>query len=244
MQRYFVHPELMSETTVRIEGEDVHHIVRVMRMKPGDQIICANGLGRDVVAVIESIRDGYVLASIIREAEPRRELPVHVTVAQSLPKGDKMDWIVQKCTEMGVGRIIPFSSSRTVVLWDGDKMARRRQRWQKIAKEAAEQAHRSFIPSIDEPLSWEALLACSHQFDLALLAHVGEGAVSLKHALQTGARPRSILLLIGPEGGFDDTEIEEAADHDFIFVSLGKRILRTETAALYALAAISYQFEM
>jgi len=244
MQRYFVRPDQMTGTTVRIEGDDVHHIARVMRMKQGDHIICADGQGRDVLAVIETIDEHSVVATIVQELALRRELPLHVAVAQSLPKGDKMDWIVQKCTEMGVGRIIPFTSSRTVVFWNGDKMSRRRLRWLKIAKEAAEQSHRSIIPAIDEPVSWDELLALRGQFDLALLAHVGKEAVSLKQLFQERDKPHSILIVVGPEGGFDEAEVEDAAANGFVSVSFGRRILRTETAALYALAAISYQFEM
>lgn len=244
MQRYFVRPEQMAETSVHIEGEDVHHITRVMRMKPGDRIICSNGCGRDVLAVIESIRDQYVLAAIIQELEQTRELPVEVTVAQSLPKGDKMDWIVQKTTELGARRIIPFISSRTVIRWSDDKSARRRQRWQKIAKEAAEQAHRSRIPSVEAPMSWQELLAKSREFDAALLAYEGEETLSLKNVFSSSRPFARLLLVIGPEGGFDPQEVQQAVDHQMIPVSLGRRILRTETAALYALAALSYQFEM
>lgn len=243
MQRYFVRPEQMTDTKVRIEGEDVHHLARVMRMKQGDRIICCDGRGRDVLAAIETIHEQYVLAAIVKDLENHRELPVDVTVAQSLPKGDKMDWIVQKCTEMGARRIIPFTSSRTVVLWNDDKMARRRQRWQKIAKEAAEQAHRSIVPVIDPPVSWEQMLAIGRQTDVALLAYEGEGTVSLKRVLQSSTNQSHILLVIGPEGGFDAAEVEQAVANEMVPVSLGRRILRTETAALYALAAISYQFE-
>jgi len=243
MQRYFVSPEQMTDTTVCIEGEDVHHLVRVMRCKPGDRIICSNGCGRDVLAVIAAIQESSVTANIIQELEEHRELPVEVTVAQGLPKGDKMDWVVQKCTEMGVRRIIPFTSSRTVVLLNEEKGARRRNRWQKIAKEAAEQAQRSVIPVIEPPVSWLQLLALEEQFDAALLAYEGEGTISLKRALEPTKPGSRILLVIGPEGGFDQSEVEQAVAQGMIPISLGKRILRTETAALYALAAISYEYE-
>lgn len=243
MQRYFVKPEQMSGHTVVIEGDDAAHIIRVMRMRKGNRIICSNGQGRDVLAEIDSYQEQVVFARILEEWPILRELPVHVTIAQSLPKGDKMDWIIQKCTELGAKCIIPFTSARTIVQWNEQKIALRLGRWQRIAKEAAEQAQRSFIPVIATPMNWDELIAKSREADLAMIAYEGEGTVPLSQALPACQPGGKIFLVIGPEGGFEQEEVERGVASGMKAVSLGKRILRTETASLYGLAAISYHFE-
>ncbi len=243
MQRYFVKPEQMSNHTVAIEGDDVAHITRVMRMRKGDQIICSNGQGRDVLAEIDSVQGQMVLAKILEELPADRELPVHVTIAQSLPKGEKMDWIVQKSTELGARCIIPFISARTVVQWDASKISKRLHRWRRIAKEAAEQSQRSILPIIETPVDWSQLIAKSREMNLVMIAYEGEGTTPLNKVLPACQPGGNILLVIGPEGGFEPEEVEIAMASGMKAVSLGRRILRTETASLYGLAAISYHFE-
>jgi 16S rRNA (uracil1498-N3)-methyltransferase len=243
MQRYFVDPSQMDEQYVVITGDDVNHIVKVMRSRIGDEVICCNGEGRDVRGAIESFEGDAVRVRILEEGLPNRELPVQVTIAQGLPKGDKMELVIQKGTELGAFSFCAFTSSRTVVKLDDKKEKKRIERWQKIAKEAAEQSHRSHVPTIENVLSWRELLASASRFHYALFAYEKEETVTLRQALTEVQPGASILLVIGPEGGFDEKEVAEAEAAGFVSVSLGRRILRAETAPLYALSCVSYQFE-
>lgn len=245
MQRYFVSKESvdLSQSQITIVGDDVAHIVKVMRSAPGTKIICCDVTGNCFLAEIESLDKEQVICRVIEPLIEDQELPVHVTIAQGLPKGDKMELVIQKGTELGAHAFVPFTSTRTIVQLDGKKEQKRMERWGKIAKEAAEQAHRKRVPEIDPVLSWKQLLAKGGEFDLALLAYEHERASTLHQHLLTMAQGKRILLAIGPEGGFSDTEVKEAMDRGFKPVMLGKRILRTETAALYGLAAISYYYE-
>jgi len=166
-----------------------------------------------------------------------------------LPKGDKMDSVVQKCTEIGADRFIPYTSERSIVQYAADKAARRCERWRKIAKEAAEQAHRNRIPAVDEPVSWERILQLAGAADLALICYEKENALELRRLLaerlgrerrETERQP-TVLLIVGPEGGFTPQEIAQAEAAGIKPVSLGRRILRTETAAMVGLTCILYE---
>ncbi|CEH29605.1 16S rRNA methyltransferase [Aneurinibacillus migulanus] len=243
MQRYFVDPSQMDEQYVMITGDDVNHIARVMRSRAGDEIICCNGQGRDVRGAIEEIGADAVRVRILEEDLPSRELPVQVTIAQGLPKGDKMELVIQKGTELGAFSFCAFTSLRTVVKLDDKKEKKRRERWQKIAKEAAEQSHRSRVPDIANMLTWRELLASASQFHYALFAYEKEETATLRRALSGVPSGSRVLLVIGPEGGFDEKEVIEAETAGFVSVSLGRRILRAETAPLYALSCVSYEFE-
>jgi 16S rRNA (uracil1498-N3)-methyltransferase len=246
MQRYFV--ERIDESTLKLDGDDARHLSAVMRAKPGDEFIACDGKGRDVLASVEEIGKDFVKAAVVRELTDSAEMAWEVTVAQSLPKGDKLETVIQKGTEAGAIAFVPFLSHRTVVQYDERKEAKRLERWRKIAKEAAEQSHRSALPDVEAVSSWKALLARIPEFDLALLCYEEEGraGTGLKPMLQTfkeaakAERPR-VLILVGPEGGFTPQEAEEAAAKGAKPVGLGRRILRTETAALYALACIAYE---
>ncbi len=247
MQRYFVNPEQMDNNTVTISGSDVHHIIRVMRFREGQSIVVSNGQGRDVIARIDQLSeaDDVITATIERDVEPfeQRELPVRVSIAQSLPKSDKMDWIIQKGTELGAFQFVPFVSGRTIVRLNDKKEKQRIERWHKIAKEAAEQSHRSILPRIGSVLNWDQLLKIRSRFDLAVIAYENEQAVTLYEAISDFTAGSSIIMVIGPEGGFSREEVEQAVAAGFQPVSLGKRILRTETAALYGLSCLSYHYE-
>lgn len=252
LQRYFVKPEQMTLREVMLIGEDARHCVAVMRAKPGDRFIACNGQGRDVVAKIVTAEREAVQAEIVQEVTESAEMAWNVTVAQSLPKADKLETVIQKGTEAGAFAFQPFLSRRTVVRLDERKEQRRVERWRKIAKEAAEQSHRSMVPEIKEICDWQQLLAGFSAYNLVLLCHEDEGRAgtglrrtlaAFRQSLATaasGAAP-NILLIIGPEGGFAPEEAEAAVANGAKAVGLGQRILRTETAALYALACIAYE---
>jgi len=247
MQRYFVPPEQLRADTVFLEGDDAHHLQRVMRAEVGDQFICSNGLDREVQARITELAKGVVTAQIVKELPMNAEPAVQVWVAQSLPKGDKMELVIQKGTEIGAARFLPFLSERTVVQYDARKEARRTERWQKIAKEAAEQAHRNCVPQVEAVLAWKELLQLAGEVDAAWICYEKEDGQQLRPAIRQALAAgklepgRRVLLAVGPEGGFTPQEIAAAEAAGFASVSLGARILRTETAAMVGLTCLFYE---
>ncbi|WP_410767970.1 16S rRNA (uracil(1498)-N(3))-methyltransferase [Fontibacillus sp. BL9] len=247
MQRYFIDREQFGEETVVITGEDARHIGKVMRSKPGDKLIVSDGEAREVLAEIVSIDPQEVTAEIIETLEPSGEPWLRVTVAQSLPKGDKMETVIQKCTEIGAASFLPFLSERTVVQYDGKKEEKRTARWRKIAKEAAEQAHRSRIPVVEAPVSWREMLASLSSFDLICLCYEKEHGQQLRDVLKpfvsrlAAGQSCSVAVIVGPEGGFSEREVSEAEKAGALSVGLGRRVLRTETAAMAALTCIMYE---
>lgn len=247
MQRYFIPASQFTELTVSVTGDDAHHLSRVMRAELGDRIICSNGLDREVLAEITHVGKDMVEATIVESLPMDREPKLEVWVAQSLPKGDKLETVIQKGTEVGAAKFVPFVSERTIVEFDAKKEAKKLERWRRIAKEAAEQAHRNRIPDVQPPRSWKELLKLIPSIDLALIAYEKEQGGQLRTVLNEAALaatpPHSVIVLIGPEGGFTEKEVMEAEAAGAKSVSLGKRILRTETAGLVALTCLLYDFE-
>jgi 16S rRNA (uracil1498-N3)-methyltransferase len=249
MQRYFLPPELFQPSTklVAIEGDDAHHLQRVMRAEIGDQVICSNGVDREALVRITELGKGCVTAEVVEELPMNAEAAVEVWVAQSLPKGDKMETVIQKGTEIGAARFLPFLSERTVVQYDAKKEAKRTERWQKIAKEAAEQAHRNRVPQVTSVLTWKQLLGQAKEADAAWICYEKEAGQQLKPAIQEAAaagklgQGKRVLIAVGPEGGFTEQEIKQAEEAGFRSVSLGARILRTETAAMVGLTCLFYE---
>lgn len=252
MQRYFVAPEDWRDESILLSGQDAHHLQRVMRARLGEKVICSDGAGREALAEVcgfgsGSGSDGIELR-VLEWLAADREPEVEVWIAQALPKGDKLETVLQKCTEMGAARFIPFVSERTVVQYDAKKEAKRAERWGKIVKEAAEQAHRSRIPVVEVPLTWKQVLALAGEVDAALFCYEKAETVSLKRALReavagavAGAGLRRVLVVVGPEGGFAEREAAAAEEAGMRAITLGRRILRTETAALVALSCILYE---
>lgn len=247
MQRYFSE-QVNNKGQVVISGDDHHHIVRVMRMTNGDQLICVNSVGQTATGTIAEITDEKVYCDVVEWKNSTSELPIRVTIASGLPKGDKLEWIIQKGTELGAQSFIPFTAARSIVKWDNKKADKKVERWQKIAKEAAEQSHRSIIPDVLSPISLQSLIEVSKNIDCKLVAYEEEsrkGEVSiLAQSLQSLKENQSLLVVFGPEGGLSDKEVHLLQEHGFQICGLGPRILRTETAPLYLLAAVSYHFEL
>lgn len=243
MQRYFVEPDLFSEDEITIAGDDVHHIVNVMRAKEGEQILVSDGAGRTVRARLSALSAKEVKAQVVEILTEQTELPVRVTIGQGLPKGEKMEWILQKGTELGAYSFLPFSSERTIVKLDAKKEAKKLERWRKIIKEAAEQSHRAVLPQLLSPASFREVLQQAHPYTRCAIAYEKEDGVALHQLLETMQADDSLLILVGPEGGFSREEVSLAQAEGFLPVSLGPRILRTETASLYILSAVSYQYE-
>jgi 16S rRNA (uracil1498-N3)-methyltransferase len=243
MQRYFVEPHLFSEHEVTITGDDVHHIVNVMRSEIGQEIIVCDGQGRAALARLAQFSAKEVKAEIVQALDKQSELPIRVTIAQGLPKGDKMEWILQKGTELGAFAFFPFSSERTIVKLDQKKEGKKLERWGKIVKEAAEQSHRSILPKILPPLSYKQAVAAAGNYTRCVIAYEKEQGSTLHHVFATLAPGDSLLVFVGPEGGFTDDEVALAEAAGILPVTFGPRILRTETASQYLLSAVSYHFE-
>ncbi|MEH7111979.1 16S rRNA (uracil(1498)-N(3))-methyltransferase [Neobacillus niacini] len=247
MQRYFV-KQRTNENSFVIDEDDRHHMIKVMRMELGDKIICVDPTGNTAVCEIAKITDEHVVVDVVQWIDERSELPIFVTIASGLPKGDKLEWIIQKGTELGAHEFIPFSARRSVVKWDEKKSAKKVERWQKIAKEASEQSHRGMVPEISQPMNLKALIEKSKDYHYKLAAFEDEsrsGETSIFSAtLQKMKQDESLFIVFGPEGGLAEEEVQVLQENDFSLCGLGPRILRTETAPLYALAAISYHFEL
>jgi 16S rRNA (uracil1498-N3)-methyltransferase len=247
LQQYFISNEQIYGDRLDIRGDDVHHIARVMRMNTGDRLLCCNEDGQTALCKIEEISNDFVRCRIIEWIQVDVELPAHVYIANGLLKGDKFELVIQKGTELGAFSFIPLKAARSVVKWDEKKGDKKIERWQKIAKEAAEQSHRTRIPSIFSPLSIEQLIEWSRDVDYKIIAYEEEAKrgerKQLKNILRQLQRGQSIVAVFGPEGGFSEQEVAMLKENGFISCSLGPRILRAETAPLYFLSAVSYELE-
>lgn len=247
MQRYFA-PLSEVDNCFFITGDDYYHIVKVMRMKENDRIICVSEQSQAAICSITNITDEQITADVVQWMEDSVELPVNIAIVSGLPKGDKLEWIIQKGTELGASKFIPFTAARSIVKWDEKKADKKVTRWNKIAKEAAEQSHRDVVPDVSNPLDLQALIKQSEAYTVKLIAYEedaknGEGK-ALVSSLENLEKGQSIMAVFGPEGGLTEKEVELLKENGFISCALGPRILRTETAPLYLLSAVSYHLEL
>ena len=238
MRRFFC--DNITADTATITGDDAHHIARVLRMKAGDALSLCDGAGQEYDSVINSVSPEIVSCAVSNPHSSEAESPVRVTLFQCLPKTGKMELIVQKCTELGVFSVVPVLSARCVVV-PGKDYDKKRERYNRVALEAAKQSRRAMIPRV-LPLS-ELKKIDMQAFDLFLVAYEDENTVSLKQALRAAASPQTIALLIGPEGGLEEGEVRQLVQAGAVSVSLGRRILRTETAGMAMLAQTLYEVE-
>ncbi len=247
LQRYFISSSEFNGNDVQIIGDDVHHITRVMRNVIGDQIICNNDQGQAARCRITEIAEDRVHVVVEEWLNEIVELPINVTIAQGIPKGDKFELILQKGTELGATSFIPFQAERSVAVWDNKKLIKKMTRFRKIVKEASEQSHRNKVPIIDKSMSIKELIEEGKKYDVAIFAYEEEAKVKSQNFFGTIIDKllpsQNLMVCIGPEGGFSKKESEQLKENGFQPVRLGPRILRTETAALYVLASISYHFE-
>ncbi len=242
MPRFFVQPEQIKETTAIITGPDVKHITRVLRMAVGDPLTVLDGTGAVYQAEIREINKEEILCRLLGQEKAYSEPHLKVTLVQGLPKGDKMETIIQKSTELGVHRIIPLAAARSVVKLEGKKVAERQERWQRVAMEAAKQCRRAGVPEVQRLCRWDEVLAGIPLGALVLMPWEDERQQSLKEVLQNVAPPSEVYLFIGPEGGFTPEEAARAREQGFHSVTLGHRILRTETAGPAALTMVLYHY--
>ncbi len=242
MSRFFVTADMISENTVTLSEEDSQHLARVLRAEIGEEITVCDDVGNEHLAEVSTISKKTVTAKIIRTTPCDTEPRVKVTVFQGLPKGSKMELIIQKCVEIGVHSIVPVATSRAVVKLSEEKGKGKEERWNKIAQEAAKQSSRGIIPKVESPVSFEEAVKRAAEFDMSLIPYEKQEGGSLKEYLRTKI-PNSIAVFIGPEGGFEESEIALAEEKGIKAVSLGKRILRTETAPLTTLSVIMYEYD-
>ena len=245
MYQFFVEPSQIQGTRVVITGEDVNHIKNVLRMKKGQELSVSNGVdGKEYRCGIEEILEDEIVCTLRFVKEDGAELPSRVYLFQGLPKADKMELIVQKAVELGAFAVIPVSCKRAVVKLDERKAAGKIARWQKIAQAAAKQSRRAVVPQVGEVMTMSQAIAFSRRCKVRLIPYeLAEGMERTRQLIE-GLRPgEDVAVFIGPEGGFELEEVEAAALDGISPVTLGKRILRTETAGMAVLSLIMYQLE-
>lgn len=239
MRRFYSESVNEENGLVTLSGDEARHIALVLRMRPGDEVLLIDGMGTEFLSEIVSVSDNEAVLKVIESRLSSAEPDLKVTLFQCLPKQGKMEVIIQKCVELGIFEIVPTVSKRCVVNIEGKE--NKLLRWNKVAQEASKQCGRAFVPAVKQPQRLSSIDFSS--FDAVILAYENEDTMTLKQAIHRLDKNESIALLIGPEGGFEPSEAEELISKGAVSVSLGKRILRTETAGMAALAQIMYEFD-
>lgn len=243
MYHFFV-PDAGDGPVISIRGGDVNHIRNVLRMKPGDRIVVSNGADRDFYCVIREIREDEVLVEASPEEVRESELPADLILYQGLPKGTKMETVIQKAVELGAVRIVPVAMRRSVARFDDRKQKTKIPRWNSIAESAAKQSGRRVIPEVTRVFSWREAVSEASGLDRILVPYENaRGMAGTMEALQGLAPGQKIGIFIGPEGGFERSEIQDLTEAGARVISLGSRILRTETAGMTALSLCMARLE-
>lgn len=244
MHQFFVDGGQIGKEYITITGEDVKHMKNVLRMKPGEEVRISDGQGRDFFCEIESVNAKEVRARILEKPAVNTELPNRIFLFQALPKGERMEYVIQKAVELGVYEIIPVEMKYCVVRLDEKKKEKKTERWQAIAESAAKQAKRSLIPKIHPVMSYKEAVAYAKECDYCLVPYENEKGMSgTKEVLRQLETGKDISVMIGPEGGFAKEEIELVRE-DMEVISLGRRILRTDTAAITVMSMLMLEIEM
>ncbi len=242
MHRFFIDPRRWNVEPLTLDEAESHHCADVLRHKPGDRVAVINGAGGEATCTIRSVEKNRVILDVISRASTP-PLPARLTLGQAIPKGKTMDFIVQKATELGAHRILPILSERTVVRLDADDAAAKQEKWRQVTIEAAKQCGRTWLPEVAPPASLRETLEQAQEQDLVLLASLQPDSTTFDNALQQfhevhGRLPADVLILIGPEGDFTPAEMSLARSMGCRPVTLGPIVLRSETAALYALSVL------
>jgi 16S rRNA (uracil1498-N3)-methyltransferase len=245
--RFYIAPALWSTSEPVLEGSEAHHCSDVLRLGPGARVTVFNGQGSEITCeIVEASRDRVRLKPLLFGTSPR--LRCAITLAQAIPKGKNMDLIVQKATELGVTKIVPLLSDRTVVHLEGGEREKRVEKWRAVVVEAAKQCGQNWIPEVVAPVTPKQFFSEFDRYEAPLIASLQRDARSFKQVLrefrdQHGRRPQSTLMLIGPEGDFTPAEAAAAKSAGCAPVTLGPIVLRTETAALYSLSVLAYELQ-
>ena len=245
MYRFFVEPSQIQDKRIVITGRDVNHIKNVLRMKIGEEIAVSNGLdSREYRCGIEEYTEDEVICTLRFIKEDGVELPSKIYLFQGLPKADKMELVIQKAVELGVYEVIPVAAKRCVVKLDDKKAAAKISRWQGIAEAAAKQSKRSVIPTVHDVMSMGEAIAYAKDMDVRLIPYeLAEDISHTKALIEAVSAGSSIAVFIGPEGGFEESEVQAAVSAGIEPITLGRRILRTETAGMTVLSWLMYQLE-
>lgn len=238
MTRFFVSPEELQPEFLVLTGENAKH-ARVLRLKEGEEVLVCDGQGTECLCAVSDVSDGQISLVVRHRKASETEAAVQVSIYMAFSKGDKLEHVIQKATELGAFEIVAFPSARCVSRPDEKSLKKKLERWQKIAASAAEQSGRGVIPQVVVLQSYGEALKRAAQADKAILFYENERAVTLRMSLQTGDY-RTVSLLTGPEGGLESAEVEQAKQAGMDICTLGKRILRCETAPLCALSAVMY----
>lgn len=247
MPKFFVEKSQVKENKVELIGEDVKHILQVLRAKIGEELTIGNiDEKENYLTQIEQIQQNSILCNIVKRFPYLEESKVDVTIFQGLPKADKMEYIIQKNTELGVKQIVPVIMQRCVAKLEGKDINKKIERWQKIALSAAKQSRRDTISQIESPITIQQLCDKIKEFDLVLLAYEEEQKHTMKQELKKAEmqKAKKIAMIIGPEGGIEKEEIQRLEEAGAKKITLGKRILRTETASIMIMSNIIYEYEL
>lgn len=241
MSRFYITPESVKDDKIILKGDELHHVRDVMRLQPNEPVTAFDGTGKEYFGKIVqcSLKEAVIKIDKVVSKDNSRGL--EITLACGLPKLDRMDYIIQKTTELGVNKIVPLSTRRTIVLLDNEKKSDSRLlRWQRIAIESSKQSGRSTLPQIETIKKFETYIKDLKDFDLAIIATLAEGTKYIKDVLSQ-SQAKKILVLIGPEGDFTKQEVDLALSNKCQPVSFGPLVLRCDTAAIYALSVLNYQ---
>lgn len=242
MHKFFVDENCIYDNMARIQGEDVKHIYKVLRLEVGNEVIINNCLGKEFLAKIKDINKKEVILSIQEELNINNESNVNLYLFQGLPKASKMDLIVQKATELGVKEIVPIITERVIVKNEMGEF-KKLDRWQRIALEACKQCKRTFIPEIKEPMEFETMIKHLNTMDLVIVPYENASGYGIKNVMKNISAQGilNIAIIIGPEGGFEEQEINKLKENDAHIVTLGPRIFRTETAGFVCTTLLQYE---
>lgn len=245
MYRFFVEPSQVGEKEITICGSDVNHIKNVLRMKLKEEILISSGENMEYTCYIEEMKDEEIIAHIMYAQEAGYELSSKLYLFQGLPKSDKMELIIQKAVELGVHEVIPVASRRAVVKLDKKKEEKKLARWQAISESAAKQSKRMYVPEITGVMSFKEAVSYAAKLDIVLLPYeLAKGIKETKEIIKNIKKGQSVGIFIGPEGGFEESEVEMAVQEARAqVITLGKRILRTETAGLTVLSVLMFALE-
>ena len=246
MHRFFVEPYQIhdEESRITLTGTDLNHMKNVLRMRIGEEVWISDGSEKEYHCTIDEFMEDCAILHILEAEEAGYELPNRIYLFQGLPKGDKMELIIQKAVELGVYSVVPVEMKRCVVKLDGKKAQKKTARWQQISESAAKQSKRMMIPEVKSVMTWKEALAFAKELDVLMVPYeLARGMKETREMISSIKQDQSIGIFIGPEGGFEEEEIQAAMDAGMKPVTLGKRILRTETAGMAMLSILMFTLE-
>jgi len=241
MSRFYVNKDSVKGNNILVRGDEAHHILDVMRLKELDKVVTFDGTGKEYIGFIKEVKRKDLIIEIVETRTPLNKSSSKITLIQSIPKKDKMDYIVEKATELGVFNIVPVVTKRTIPDWDEAKCNANTERWRRIVQGASKQSGRTDIPEIGKIADFSDCVKGADLYDLAMIAVLSDETVPLKSVLKDFKGGR-VAIAIGPEGDFTPEEVKRAREANFKPVSLGSRVLKSDTAGLAALSILNYEF--